>query len=353
MDGKGVMETMSSIARFHWKRFLPDLLLICFLGVCSTAHGQCRLRVENRAKCSDVRVILSRAAEVAVGLTDDQTGARSFQDIAHLLWGKGEKAEALQFYECAMKAGANVKFYEGSEVGDPFFRIDLIRDRAGHGDVSGALAHIKDFADVRLQDRARFDVLHELARQGKIEIAEQILPSISDTKQRDSALYDLARWAGAARKFTVADRAVHAVHDNIERIQALEDLALDLSKDGQRGRAISIFAEAVDLAKQLPSDDEGRGTGGAPQYWSRMFNSKDTMLGHIATQQLQAGLDSGVQDTLAMIEDRPTHAQVRHILAIERDRLLQALQLADHLAPAEQVATLIEIADTLLAAEDR
>jgi len=52
-----------------------------------------------------------------------------------------------------------------------------------------------------------------------------------------------------------------------------------------------------------------------------MFNSKDTMLGYISTQQLQAGFDSGADDTLAMIEDKPAHAHVKYVLFNERESL--------------------------------
>ena len=253
--------------------------------------------------------------------------------------------------------------------------------------------------------------------QGKFEVAEQVLASISDSKRRDSALADLAGYADDARKFAVADRAAHSVKDDIARIQVLTNLGLKLANDGQRGHAIAIFAEAVDIAKRLPSDDEGRGTGGAPQYWSHMFNSKDTMLGYISTQQLQAGFDSGADDTLAMIEDKPAHAHVKYVLFNERESLAasaghatkrekrpsvlspteraiglaesgdytgavsgvsnlesherpyafseiarveaqrgdiaQALQFADSLPAAEKILALLAIAETLLDAKDR
>jgi hypothetical protein len=263
-----------------------------------------------------------------------------------------------------MKASAHVKIYEGSNADDVFFRIELISERASRGDISGALAHIKDFPQVEWQDWTRFDVVHVLDMQGKFEVAEQVLSSISDSKRRDSAFADLAGYAAGEGKLVVADRAAHSVKDDIERIQVLSHLGLKLANDGQRGRAIATFAEAVDIAKRLRSDDEGRGTGGAPQYWSYMFNSKDTMLGYIATQQLQDGLDSGADDTLAMIEDKPAHAHVKYVLFNEREALaasaspttkqektLSADEKSTNLSPTEQAVELAEGGDYIGAIE--
>jgi len=352
------VENMSIPAQLNRRYLLHALFLTCFLGLCPIAHAQCALRVENGANPSNVRVILSKAAELTAELADDRQKAKAFEEIAHLLSATGDKGEAFQFYECAMKASTNVKMYEGSKADDMFFRIELITERAGRGDISGALAHIKDFPQLESQDWARFDVVHVLDMQGKFEVAEQVLSSISDSKRRDSAFADLAGYAAGEGRFVVADRAAHSVKDDIERIQVLAHLGLKLTNDGQRGRAITTFAEAVDIAKRLRSDDEGRGTGGAPQYWSHLFNSKDTMLGYIATQQLQAGLDSGAGDTLAMIEDKPAHAHVKYVLFNEREALAasaspatkqekrpSADEKSTSLSPTEQAVELAESGD--------
>jgi len=339
-------------ALLNGKYLLHTLLLARFMSLCPIAHAQCAIHVENKGNPSSVRVILSKAAGTTVELADDRQKAKAFEEIAHILSATGAKSEAFQFYECAMKAGTNVKMYEGSEAEDMFFRIELITERAGHGDISGALTHIKDFPQVESQDWARFDLVHVLTMQGKFEVAEQVLSSISDSKRRDSALADLAGYAAGDGKFAVADRAAHSVKDDIERIQVLTNLGLKLANDGQRGHAIAIFAEAVDIAKRLRSDDEGRGTGGAPQYWSHMFNSKDTMLGYISTQQLQAGFDSGADDTLAMIEDKPAHAHVKYVLFNERESLAASAGHATKrekrpsvLSPTERAIGLAESGD--------
>jgi hypothetical protein len=339
---------MSVPAQLNGKYLLYALFLTCFLALCPIAHAQCALHEENGANPSNVRVILSKAAELTAELADDRQKAKAFEEIAHLLSATGDKGEAFQFYECAMKASTSVKMYEGSKADDILFRIKLITERAGRGDISGALAHIKDFPQVESQDWARFDVVHVLDMQGKFEVAEQIVSSISDSKRKDSAFADLAGYAAGEGKFVIADRVAHSVKDDIEHIQVLAHLGVKLANDGQRGSAIATFAEAVDIAKRLRSDDEGRGTGGAPEYWSYKFDSKDTMLGYIATQQLQAGLDSGVEDTLSMIEDKPAHAQVRHILAIERDNLPSSVASA---AKEEKQPAIEEASSSLAPAE--
>jgi hypothetical protein len=191
-------------------------------------------------------------------------------------------------------------------------------DRAGHGDIFGALAHVKDFP-IKEQDWVRLDLVHELAMNGQFEIAEKLMLLISDPKTRDSALSKLAGEYAGDKKFAEAERSAHSIQDDFERIQAIARLALMLSKGGQQGHAISLFAEAVATAKQLPSYDGERKTGGAPLFWVCTFNSRDTMLGYVATQQAEAGLDSGADATLAIIEDLPTRAEVRHQLAYARE----------------------------------
>ena len=115
-------------AQLNEKYLLHALFLTCFLALCPTAHAQCALRVENGANPSNVRVILSRAAELTAELADDRQKAKAFEEIAHLLSATGDKGEAFQFYECAMKACTNVKMYEGSKADDMFFRIELIAE---------------------------------------------------------------------------------------------------------------------------------------------------------------------------------------------------------------------------------
>ena len=345
-------------AQLNGKYFLHALILNCFLELCPIAHAQCVLRVENGGNPSNVRVILSEAAGLTVELAEDRQKAKAFEEIAHVLSATGDKSAAFQFYECAMKASTAVKMFEGSKADDELFRAELIAERAGDGDISGALTHIKDFSRLNSQDRARLQVVHVLDMHDKFEIAEQIISSILDSKIRDSAFADLAGYTAGAGKFVVAERAAHSIEDDIERIQTLAKLGLKLGKDGQRGRAIAAFAEAVDIAKRLRSDDEGRGTGGAPQYWSQMFDSKDTMLGYIGTQQLQAGFDSGADESLAMIEDRPAHAYVKFVLFNEREalaastgptnreeKLPSADETATSFSPAEQAVELAESGD--------
>jgi hypothetical protein len=49
------------------------------------------------------------------------------------------------------------------------------------------------------------------------------------------------------------------------------------------------------------------------------------MLGFIAIQEVDARLDSDVADTFSMIEDVPARAYIRHVLAVERDRMASSM----------------------------
>lgn len=259
-------------------------------------------------------VILSQAAAEAAKLQDARSKATALQDIANALNEIGEKRSAAQFYDCAMRAGAEVKIVKGYEPIDDQFRIELIGERAAQGDIAGALANVNDLP-IQSRDSARVELVGVLGKQGKFGAAESILQSIGETRERDSAFSAIASHAASEKQFDLAEREARSVAMHIERIQVLTDVAVHLAEDGQRGRAAKSFSEAIDLAKQEPSDDEGRGTGGAPQFWTHKFSSRDTMLGYIATQQMQAGLDSAAEDTLTLIEDLPAYAHVKYLLA--------------------------------------
>jgi hypothetical protein len=290
------------------------LFLLEFSALSSCLYAQCVLSGGSGANEKNVVLILSQAAVEAAKLQDARSKATALQDIANALYVIGEKRSASQFYDCAMRAGAEVKLVEGREPIDDQFRIQLIGERADQGDVAGALANVNDLP-IKSRDSAREELVGVLATQGQFGAVESILQSIEGIRERDSALSAIAGHAASQKHFDLAEREGRSVANPIERIQVLTNVAVRLAEDGQRGRATTVFSEAIDLAKQQPPDDEGRGTGGAPQFWTYKFSSRDTMLGYVATQQMQAGLDSAAEDTLVLIEDVPAHAHVRYLLA--------------------------------------
>jgi len=292
--------------------------LAYFTGFCPHAAGQCTLRVDPASKQdAELRIILSKAAAATSALPADITKARLLERVARILWAQNEKAEATGFFECALAVAAKVTFGDVAQTRDPFASIDLIFDRARAGDSSGALLHVGDFPDAGLQNTVRGDVACAAAQRGEFELAEHVLQSISEPKAKDSALTDLAMRAGGSKQFAIAERAARAIGSDVERVQALSNLAVNYSRDGQSGHASQLFSEAVDIAKQLSPVDES----GAPQFWAHKFNTRDTMLGFIAIEQLHARLDSEVDDTYSLMQDLPARAQVRHVLAIDRDNL--------------------------------
>src|ERR1700688_482611 len=174
------VESMCSARRLNREYLLPVLFMSWLVSLCPIAHAQCALHVGNEAKASNVRVILSRAAGLTDKVADSQHKATTFEEIAHMLWSMGDKSEASQFYECAMKAGADV-FIPDSTVHDTLFQIGLIADRARNGDISGALAHVKDFSGAD-QDWLRMHLVFALVVQDEFEIAQQLASTISQTK---------------------------------------------------------------------------------------------------------------------------------------------------------------------------
>jgi hypothetical protein len=317
---------MREICRKRLTFFLSMAALLYFAAFCPNVSGQCILHIDPPHKQqTDLSVILSRATTATSTLPDGITKARLFQRVARILWTQDMKADAAEFFECAMGVAAKVTYGDSSQTRDPFASIDLIFDRAQAGDFSGALLHVGDFSDAELKDRIRCDVVTAAGQQSEFELAEHVLQSISAVQTRDSALRDLAMRAGWKKHFAIAERAARAIRSDIDRVQALSILAVEFSRDGQRGHASLLFSGAVDIAKRLPSDDDSRKTGGAPQFWAYTFDTMDTMLGFIAIQQLDARLDSDVADTFSMIQDVPARALIRHILAVERDTIASSI----------------------------
>ena len=119
--------------------------------------------------------ILSRAAVASSSLPEDITKARLFERTARILWNQNKKAEATEFFECALAIAAKLTYGDPAQTKDFTASIDILWGRARAGDISGALLHVKDFADIGLQDRVVADVARAAGELGKFDLAEKTL----------------------------------------------------------------------------------------------------------------------------------------------------------------------------------
>jgi len=122
-------------------------------------------------------------------------------------------------------------------------------------------------------------------------------------------------------------------------------LAVQLSKDGQHGRASVFFAEAVDISDSLPADDEREHKVGALDVWDIFHNTRDTMLGRVAVWQDYTGDAAGADKTLSMIRNVSALAETRHAIAVSRIPRVSSEPGANDFPPEDAAAKLAKTGD--------
>lgn len=269
----------------------------------SGVRAQCaRFGDSSEAQTLDVRDILAEAASAASTLPDSFDKAETYQAIARVLWKQGDMNQGAFFFDCAMTVAANSPTgrVQGSTP-TQFDLIDLIFDRARAGDFSGAIRSASDLSDQKLKNRAMSDISTAAGQRGRFELGERIAESIPDIDTRDSAFDDLALRSREAGQFAFSEKMAHSIKNDVDRIKALADLALSLDQTDDRKHSSILFAEAVRLAETLPWDDDKEHTVGALHVWEIFYNTRDTMLGYVASRQALGGDGSAANDTLAKI----------------------------------------------------
>jgi hypothetical protein len=242
-----------------------------------------------------------------------------YQAIARVLWRQGDMNQGAVFFDCAMAVGA--KSPPDRVLGNiptrfsPFYLIDLIFDRARAGDFSGALRRVNDLSDQRVKNLAVSDIAIAAGQQGRFELGEQIAQSIPDIDARDGAFDDLALRSRDAAQFAFSEKITHSIQNEVDRVKALADLALALDQKDERKHASILFAEAVRLAETLPSEDEKQHTVGALHVSLIFYNTRDTMLGYVASRQALGGDGSRANDTLSKIRSAAALEESRHGIA--------------------------------------
>jgi len=284
--------------------FLLGAFVLSSFG--SRVRAQCVLSTgSNEAQSLDVRNILAQAASAASTLPDNFDKADTYQAIARVLWKQGDMNQGAVFFDCAMAVAAKSppdRFLGNIPArSSPFYLIELIFDRARAGDFSGALRRVNDLSDQKLKNLAMSDISTAAGQQGRFELGEQIAQSIPDIDTRDGAFDDLALRSRDAAQFAYSEKITRSIQNDVDRVRALADLALALDQKDERNRASIFFEEAVRLAETLRSDDEKQHTVGALQVSLISHNTRDTMLGYVASRQALGGDSSGANDTLSKI----------------------------------------------------
>lgn len=286
---------------------LPCILAL--LGPRTALCAQCVFPSHAKSQSLDVSSILARAAEGAATLPDDFDKADSYQAIARILWKQGDENLASFFFDCAMTVASNSApdpLIAGMPVrqrSSPFYLKDLLFDRARAGDFSGAMHHVNDIADPKIRNLAAQDISIAASQQGKFELREQMARSIPDLDARDAAFVDLASYSREARQFAFSERITRAIRNDVDRIEALAELGLALDRNDRRREASELFAEALQISESLPSNDDGKHTVGALHLSLVFYNTRDEMLGYVASRQALAGDSSGAEYTQSKISN--------------------------------------------------
>lgn len=280
--------------------FLLGALVLSSFG--SGVRAQCvPLTGINEGQSLDVRNILAQAALAASTLPDNFDKADTYQAIARVLWKQGDMNQGAVFFDCAMTVAAKSPPDPVRGKSSPFYLISMIFDRARAGDFAGAIRGANDLSDHGLKNLAMRDICTAAGQQGRFELGEEIAESIPDVDGRDAAFDDLASRSRDAAQFAFSDKITHSIQNDVDRVRGLSDLALALDQKDDSKRASILFAEAVRLAETLSSYDEKQHNVGALHVWMISYNTRDSMLGYVASRQALGGDAAGANETLRKI----------------------------------------------------